>query len=459
MNRQNEWPKHSIWPKPLNPSFASPWFLDTAMLCDLDEYGEELRDIKEYFDDLVSEGILNENYEVIEETLDEEDLPFIPEQGEEFWTDRFEEELWEEEFLEHVSKLKLDDTPLDQDPILFIRDAIHYEFINENLLRQAFTRQSFASEYGLSASNEQLEFYGDTILNTIVTRQLYDHYSSQNIDDTASPFHSELREGELSRIREHFCSRDHLSTRAKQLGFDKLVLCGREETVSDSVMEDVMEALLGAAAVDCGWDWNILEEITDRLVLLQFDNAEMILRKSSFEEFNTWYQKHFSKMPDYEIIPVFRSGRPVAFRCSLKFDMPKNDKGVPLYQRIETERETRSRARESAAEQAIMFIRSKGLWMRLDDAIKEPVYEDSINQLQELYQKRYIDKPEYEFEYDEYMKRWKCHCVCGCFEGFGSGAGKVPAKKTASYMVLIRILESSGITNPKWNKNLYDKYL
>lgn len=53
-----------------------------------------------------------------------------------------------------------------QDPVTAIRDVTGYEFINENLLRQAFTRRAFGLEYGVGNS-EELEFLGDSILNTV----------------------------------------------------------------------------------------------------------------------------------------------------------------------------------------------------------------------------------------------------------------------------------------------------
>ena len=436
--------------------YESNWNTETAILRSLDEYGEELKDIRKYYDFLVSEGILNEDYVLVEN-----DKAFEPEIGEDYWEDNhFLYADWNSEFLRHVSKLKLADSPYVQNPARFIQELIHYEFINENLLRQAFIRRSFAAEYFCPGSNEQLEFYGDTVLNTVVTRQLMEHYSVLETDNTAAPFHSAYGEGELSRIRSFYCSRDHLSARAKKLGLDKLILCGKDEEVSDAVLEDVMEALLGAVAVDTDWNWEILEEVTDQLILLQFDETESILRKSSFEELNDWHQKHFKEMPKYEVSPVFYKNDLKAYRCRLKFSVPPNMLGVAEHQQIDAEQETRSQAREYAAERAIWFIKSNGLWMRLNDAIKEPDYENSINQLQELYQKHYVEKPEYEFEEETIYKRgWECHCVCGSFEGFGRAAGKIPAKKMAAYMVLIRILESAGIQNRDWMNHLYEMYL
>lgn len=50
-------------------------------------------------------------------------------------------------------------------PPAIIAQCIEYKFINENLLRQAFTRRAFQMEYGLAGCYEELEFIGDSVLS------------------------------------------------------------------------------------------------------------------------------------------------------------------------------------------------------------------------------------------------------------------------------------------------------
>ena len=54
-------------------------------------------------------------------------------------------------------------------------------------------------------------------------------------------------------------------------------------------------------------------------------------------------------------------------------------------------------ARELAAKKAYSFVLDKGLWVNLADAGLAPDLENSINQLQELFQKKYVGQPQYEF--------------------------------------------------------------
>ena len=54
------------------------------------------------------------------------------------------------------------------------------------------------------------------------------------------------------------------------------------------------------------------------------------------------------------------------------------------------------------------FVRDNGLWVNLKDAGLVPSLDNSINQLQELYQKKYLDEaPRYELEHWE-GDEWKC---------------------------------------------------
>ena len=55
---------------------------------------------------------------------------------------------------------------------------------------------------------------------------------------------------------------------------------------------------------------------------------------------------------------------------------------------------------EEAANKVVNLLMYYGLWKNLSEAHIEPNLENSINQLHELYQKKYLDeKLEYEYKY------------------------------------------------------------
>lgn len=60
-----------------------------------------------------------------------------------------------------------------------IQDMIGYEFNNQELLEQAFTRRSYSMENG-GEDNEVLEFIGDAALNMVVVKILSEEFGYFN---------------------------------------------------------------------------------------------------------------------------------------------------------------------------------------------------------------------------------------------------------------------------------------
>lgn len=455
--RRKPWPAECVWPEPLTEGEGESWDADDARMLKLDAAGEELLDIKAYFDACVEEGRLNEDYSLNEEWG--EDRPaadWTPEVGEEYWYDGFDIDAWEVDLTNHINLLKIPAGSPEDDPVYILRDVTGYEFINENLLRQAFTRRAFAEEYALYGSNEELEFIGDTVLNTLVTREMAKQLSETLQTLPEAPFQSVLDEGELTRLRNEFVSGEALSAKAAELGFDRFILYGSAEEHSEKALEDAMEALIGAIMVDNGWDWDAAERAADRMLDLQITNPDELLKQTFYDLFNAWHQKRFGAIPAYELTRLRAKGKLFGgtYLCTIRFQVPANDRGISPDQRFDVEAETRSKAREEAARRAYSFVVSNGLWMNLTDAGVIPRFEDSINQLQELFQKKYIDAPSYEFE-ETTGGKWHCECLCSGVNGYGTAASKVKAKKKAAFMVLVRLLDAAGICRPEWKEQMW----
>lgn len=458
MSENKCWPENCVWPEPIwngegEYAETDPTFIDEFVL---DEESRELLEIREYFDEQVEIGRLNPDY-TLNENYEEYDEAWKPEIGEDYWDDEFFLAEWEEDMATCINLLKIPIHDINDDPAIIIRRIINYNLINENILRQAFTRRAFQIEYGLDGCSEQLEFFGDTVLNTVVTREIYTRFTDIHLGHVDAPFFSKYNEGDLSKMRTHFVSKEYLSQRAKELDLDRFILYGTGENETDSSREDMMEALIGAVAVDSNWNWRVLEDVVDRLVNIQLNSPDYLLKSTYYEQLNSWHQKHFGSMPEYEI---FRSRDPQGeeyFDCSLKYFVPDNDKGIYTDQRIYVDgNPTRTSAREFAARMAVAFIQKNGLWLNLKMANLEPRLEDAINQLQELKQKKYVDEPKYTFE--ESSDGWECECSCGGVFGCGGAANKTKAKKKAAFMVLVRLLKSAGLCSEDLEHTMWAVY-
>ena len=161
MSTKEKWPKNSIWPEPLSEhnSYWSSFEVEDGVALTLDEEGEDFIKIKAYFDELVEEGRLNEDYFLKDDPETDED-PFIPDMGEDYWIDdRFDIDFWEEDFCEYLNKVKIEPC----ETVDTLHSLLGYEFRNENLLRQAFTRKSSPRYFPIVFA-----FAGDSTINSFL---------------------------------------------------------------------------------------------------------------------------------------------------------------------------------------------------------------------------------------------------------------------------------------------------
>ena len=106
---------------------------------------------------------------------------------------------------------------------------------DEKLKDIAFTHSSYANEHK-AKSNETLEFLGDSVLSLCVSDYIY---KNQNVN-----------EGKLSKIRSNFVCTDSLSSIAKEMDLGSKIKLGRsfkDKTISDAMLEDLVESMIGVA--------------------------------------------------------------------------------------------------------------------------------------------------------------------------------------------------------------------
>ena len=129
--------------------------------------------------------------------------------------------------------------------VRLIEAALGHRFLDPKLASLALTHRSYAAEHDLDVSYERLEFLGDAVLQLVVTRYLYDTYG-------------DLAEGEMAKVRAAVVNQKTLAGIARDLGVGDHLLLGQGEEASggrdkDSILADVVEALLGAIYLDGGY--------------------------------------------------------------------------------------------------------------------------------------------------------------------------------------------------------------
>lgn len=137
---------------------------------------------------------------------------------------------------------------------------IGYTFCDKNLLMAALTHASGAQHR--LASNERLEFLGDSILGAIVCEELFHRYP-------------DYLEGDLTKIKSVVVSRQTCAKISEALGIQEFLVLGKgmttNPTVPPSVLADVLESLVAAVYLDGGH--SAVKEFVERLMGPEIDLA------------------------------------------------------------------------------------------------------------------------------------------------------------------------------------------
>lgn len=119
--------------------------------------------------------------------------------------------------------------------------VIGYVFEDGSLLKAALTHASGADHR--LASNERLEFLGDSILGFVVCEMLYQQFP-------------DCLEGEMTRIKSVVVSRKTCARISARLGLDQCLILGKGMTstpsIPPSLLADVFESLVAAIYLDGG---------------------------------------------------------------------------------------------------------------------------------------------------------------------------------------------------------------
>lgn len=133
---------------------------------------------------------------------------------------------------------------------------IGYDFVDPANLAAALAHRSWCAENEGNASNERLEFLGDSVLGLVVTDYIYRTYPK-------------LPEGELAKVRSSVVNAQALAEAAVELDLGAAIQLGKGEAASGgrekpSILSDAFEAVIGCIYMDGGW--SAAEEFVMRML-------------------------------------------------------------------------------------------------------------------------------------------------------------------------------------------------
>jgi ribonuclease III len=170
--------------------------------------------------------------------------------------------------------------------------ALGVRFLDEELRETALTHRSFAFEHGIDATNERLEFLGDSVLGLVVTDMAFEAFA-------------DMPEGELAKLRAAVVNAQALADVARSLGLGAMVRLGKGEELSGgrdkaSILADALEAVFGAVYLDLGLD--AVRRLIERLFR---PLMEAYVRGEGDRDYKTILQELSSRelhtMPEYRL--------------------------------------------------------------------------------------------------------------------------------------------------------------
>ncbi len=130
--------------------------------------------------------------------------------------------------------------------LIELEEKIQYRFQDRRLLRQALTHSSYANEQRINKFEdyERLEFLGDAVLELVSSDFLFRE-------------EKDMAEGQLTRKRSSMVCEPALAFCARDIALEQYILLGKGEEATggrgrDSIVSDVMEAVIGAIYLDSG---------------------------------------------------------------------------------------------------------------------------------------------------------------------------------------------------------------
>lgn len=171
-----------------------------------------------------------------------------------------------------------------------LQQRLGHRFGQPDLLTRALTHRSYGADH-----NERLEFLGDAVLSLAVSSLLYQRFAGSD-------------EGDLTRIRAHLVREDSLHRLALTLDLPTVLRISDGEAKGGgaqrpSILADAMEALIGAAFVDGGYE--VAQALVGRLFAEVMANAGSGAAEHWGKDAKTalqeWLQARRLAVPTYRI--------------------------------------------------------------------------------------------------------------------------------------------------------------
>lgn len=169
--------------------------------------------------------------------------------------------------------------------------TIGYTFKKPEFLLAALTHSSSANSR--AASNERMEFLGDSVLGLVTCEQLYEMYP-------------DYQEGDLTKLKSVIVSRKTCATFSRKLNLGSFLFVGkggfgRGDELPENVDADLFEALVAAIFLDAGW-FVAREFVLKQIRPVIEKCADEAVNANAKASLQMIAQKEFGNTPKYYVI-------------------------------------------------------------------------------------------------------------------------------------------------------------
>ena len=228
----------------------------------------------------------------------------------------------------------------EEDPLCAMQERLGYRFRDMDLLEEALTHRTYVNETGGGKDNQRLEFFGDSVLDFLLSEMLLVQFPSS-------------REGELTRIRAALVDEVSLARIAAQLDLGSALRLGRGEEKGGgrqkrSLLADAFEALLAALYLDGGVE--PAKRVVAQLFAPLFTSPDLLCGRDSKTELQELARLARGQLPRYELKQVTSPDHDKRFTVEIYLGVELMGEGVGR---------SKKEAEQDAARAATLLIKGR----------------------------------------------------------------------------------------------------
>lgn len=221
-----------------------------------------------------------------------------------------------------------------------LQSNLKYTFKNEEFLKNALCHKSYINEArGQNLeSYERMEFLGDAVLGLVISRFIYDRYTS-------------FPEGVLSKLRASVVCEQTLSDAARDLDIGRYIYLSNGERLShgydkDAILCDVFESIIAAIYLDSDME-HAKKFILDNLSDTVEENATLQQSNSDYKSTLQEKIQHKGKVLSYRILDEYGPDHEKVYTAAVYVDGEKIAEGTGA---------SKKKAHQNAAKKALEKI-------------------------------------------------------------------------------------------------------